>query len=221
MAAEGARGSIAAGGAPARSQRLGRPPACDSAVTRQRILDRARAAFADVGYGAATNKNLAAAAGVTTSALYHYFPSKFELYAAVHRDAQLKMYERFGRAIASTDTFIGRLEAVLDAAHEMNSLDPTLPRLMASVRVDARRHPELRAAFAADADHRIRFFESIVEIGVRTGEIDEADREKVKILVRTILTGLIDAASYDGGVHLTAVETVKRLFEGKLIRPPA
>ena len=38
--------------------RLGRPPDTDSADTRRRILDIARLAFAQRGYGAATNRNL-------------------------------------------------------------------------------------------------------------------------------------------------------------------
>lgn len=216
-ATTGSRSSTGAG----RPPRLGRPRAGDSAATRQRILDRARAAFAEVGYGAATNKNLAAAAGVTTGALYHYFTSKFDLYKAVHEDAQTKVYARFDAAISSRDTFIGCIEAVLDEAHELNRTDPTLARLLGSVRVDVRRHPELRGALSRDTENRMRFFESIVDIGIRTGEIDEADKAKVKVLIRTIMTGLTDAVSHDDGVHLMAIQAVKQLLEGKLLRPPA
>src|SRR6187551_3839646 len=63
-------------------KRRGRPPATDSTDTWCTILDVSPRLFAERGYSAVTNKDLAAAAGVTTSALYHYVESKLDLYVA-------------------------------------------------------------------------------------------------------------------------------------------
>jgi AcrR family transcriptional regulator len=189
-------------------------------VTRARILDVARRAFAEQGYDATTNKTLAAEAGITTGALYHYFASKLDLYVAVHADVQALVYEQFEAAVAPADTFIGRLEAVLDAAHELNRTDRSLAQFLGAVRVDIRRHPEIGDLLRPDVRQRARFYDDIVELGVRTGEIEIADRARVLALIRTMLVGLTDAVSDDDASHLLVVDAMKDLFEGKLIRPP-
>lgn len=50
---------------------------------RQEILDAALHIFAEKGYSATTNADIARAAGVTPAALYYYFASKEELFRAV------------------------------------------------------------------------------------------------------------------------------------------
>ena len=199
--------------------RLGRPPATDSAETRRRILDVARLAFATRGYAAATNRNLGAEAGLTSGAIYHYFGSKLDLYLAVHADAQDRVYSRFTEAIGRADSFRGQIEAVLEEAHEMNSEDPTLAQFLGSLRIDTRRDPDLRKALSKSAIYRAQFFDKIVDVGIATGEIDASDREIVSALVLTILIGLTDAVSGSSDQHRRAVDGIKALLEGKLIRP--
>ncbi len=75
---------------------------------------------------------------MTTGALYHYVESKLDLYIEVHRDMQGRIYGRFQEAELSQETFIGKLEAVLNAAHDMNREDPSLTKFVGAV---ARRHP--------------------------------------------------------------------------------
>lgn len=57
----------------------------DPDATRARILDAAKAAFADVGYAGARVDAIAAAAGVNKRMLYHYFGGKRGLYREVYR----------------------------------------------------------------------------------------------------------------------------------------
>jgi AcrR family transcriptional regulator len=199
--------------------RLGRPPATDSAETRQRILDIARLMFAERGYDAATNRLLGAEAGLTAGAIYHYFGSKLDLYIAVHDDVMDRVYSRFNQAVSRADTFRGQLEAVLDEAHEMNKEDPTLAQFVGALRVDLRRNPDLKKALQRQALARQRFFDDIVEVGVATGEIDPSDRENVSAFVMTILIGLTDAVSNDRVRHRRAVDGIKALIDGKLLRP--
>lgn len=199
--------------------RLGRPPATDSAETRRRILDVARLAFAARGYPAATNRNLAVEAGLTSGAIYHYFGSKLDLYIAVHDDAQERVFSRFTKAIARTETFLGQIEAVLDEAHEMNKEDPTLAQFLGSLRVDTRRDPDLKKALKNSGRVREQFFARIVEVGLETGEIDPSDKERVSAVVLVILTGLTDAVSGDRLQHRRAIDGIKALLEGKLIHP--
>ena len=199
--------------------RLGRPPATDSADTRRRILDLARQAFATLGYEAATNRNLGAEANLTAGALYYYFGSKLDLYLAVYDDAQERVYAQFTSALSGPTTFRGKFEAVLEAAHEMNKQDPSLARFLGAMRVDARRNPELGAALKHTSARRESFFDQIVDVGVETGEIDPSMRDQVSAMVLTVLVGLTDAVSEDLSRHRLAIDAIKGLLEGKLIRP--
>ena len=115
------------------ARKLGRPLASNSVETRQRILDVARQTFADVGWEVTTNKVVAEKADVTSAAIYHYFDSKLEMYRAVHDDAEERVSAEFGIAAATSDTFVGQFEAVLERAYKMNSRDPSLARFLASV----------------------------------------------------------------------------------------
>jgi AcrR family transcriptional regulator len=189
-------------------------------MTQRRILDSARASFARLGYEATTNRSLADDAGITSGALYHYFGSKLDLYVAVHEDVQNHIYDRFNAAVATADTFIGKLEAVLDVAHVMNEEDPTLAQFVGAVRIDARRHPELVEPLRSPIAQRARFFANLVDTGVRTGEIDPADRPLVDAFLTTILIGLTDSVSSDQQLHAQAVEAIKAALAGKLLRPP-
>jgi AcrR family transcriptional regulator len=201
-----------------RSPRLGRPPSTNSADTRQRIIDAARTAFAQRGYEASTNRTLGMDAGITAGALYHYFGSKFDLYLAVHEDVQERVLARFVKVVEGLTTFRDQVEAVLDSAHEMNKEDPTLAQFLGSVRVDMRRHPELGAALRSSAATRQAFYDRMVDLGQSTGEIDPADNQRVRAVLLTILIGLTDAVSGDLVLHRNAIEGVKALIEGKLIR---
>ena len=199
--------------------RLGRPPATDSADTRQRILDIARLAFAARGYDASTNRSLGADAGITAGAIYHYFGSKLDLYIAVHDDVQARVFAQFGEAVSEPNTFRGKIEALLEAAHEMNKEDPSLAQFLGALRVDMRRNPELRRALHKSAAAREQFFDGIVDHGLATGEIDPVKRPEVSALVTTLLIGLTDAVSGNPSSHRHAVDAIKELLEGTLFNP--
>lgn len=198
---------------------MGRPPDTDSAETRARIIDAARDCFAELGYEASTNKDLALRAGYTTGAMYHYFGSKQALYTAVFNQVQLYVYETFEAASQSADTFAGKIDAILDAAVQLNRLDPTLAQFLVTARIDMVRHPELGAGLAEPAARRDRFFTDVIDTGVRTGEVDPGDQEMLLDVISAILTGLVSYSSSDTDRHLRTVTGVKRLLDGKLLRP--
>ncbi len=200
-------------------KRLGRPPATKSADTHRAILAAARQLFAERGYASVTNRELAAAAGVTTSALYHYADSKLDLYRQVELDIRERIYDRFQTAEASQTTFVGKFRAVLDMAHELNVEDPTMARFVGVVRADIRRHPDVAEHMAAGARQRDDFFLQIVDAGIETGEIDPDDRALVIEFVRLVLVGLVEGPSDSPRQHRLAIDALGALVEGKLIRP--
>ncbi len=206
--------------APVGTRRRGRPPATDSADTRRTIIDNARRLFAERGYGGVTNKELAAASGITTAALYHYFESKLDLYVAVHRDMQRRVYGRFIEAVDASETFRGQFEGMLEAAHRMNVDDHTLALFVGMVRIDMRRFPEIAERLAEADSARDEFFVNIVDTGVATGEVQPADRERLVEFIRIVLIGLTEGASQGTAQHRCAIDAVLGLLRGDLLRPP-
>jgi AcrR family transcriptional regulator len=204
---------------PPSSRRLGRPPAADSADTRQRILDIARASFAAGGYDASTNRDLAAEVGLTAGALYHYFGSKFDLYVAVHDDVQQRIYGRFNAAADGATGFLGKFEAVLDTAQQLNKEDPTMAAFLGVVRADMRRHPEIREQLGDHSTRRDEFFIRLVDAGVASGEISKRNRAFVNEFVAMILVGLTDGVSDDSTRHQRAITAVKLALRGQLVQP--
>lgn len=200
-------------------RRRGRPPASDSADTRRTILDCARQLFAARGYGAVTNKDVARAAGITTGALYHYVESKLDLYVAVDLDIQDKIYDRFRAAEASSATFAGKLEAVLDAAHDMAAVDDTMVSFIGAVRTDMRRHTDVAERMSGMVREREQFFLQLVDVGIETGEIAAGDRGLVAEFIRTILLGLTDGSSPSIRHQRRAIDGIKAVIRGELIHP--
>jgi AcrR family transcriptional regulator len=204
-----------------RERKLGRPPASSSAETRQRILDVARGAFAELGYGVTTNKYVATKAGITTGALYHYFDSKLEIFLAVHEHVQETVYARFDQALASSDTFVGQFEAVLESAYQLNVEDPSLARFLGSARIDLARHDELREAMSSRPGEGTAMMRRLLDQGAATGEIQPEQRRQVGALLRTIFVGLVDAVSDDTEDHSAAIQAIRALLHGTLLQAPA
>lgn len=202
------------------TRRRGRPPASDSADTRRAIIDNARRLFAERGYGAVTNKALAEASGITTAALYHYVESKLDLYVAVHHDMQRRVYGRFVEAVEASDTFLGKFEGLLEAAHRMNVEDRTLALFVGTVRNDMRRFPEISRRLARADAARDDFFVAVVDVGVATGEVRAEDRERMVEFIRVMLIGLTEGVSETTAQHRCAIDAIRALLRGELIHPP-
>lgn len=200
-------------------RRRGRPPATDSADTRRAILTAARVLFAERGYGAVRNKDVATAAGVTPGALYHYVESKLDLYAAVDRDMQRMVYDRFQTAVDSNDTFLGKLTAVLEAAHEMGMEDPSYAGFVGAVRTDARRYPEIDERVSRYNEARDLFFTNLVDVGVATGEICAEDRPEMAEFVRAVLIGLTETGGMTPDRRRRAIDAVTGLLRGTIFTP--
>jgi AcrR family transcriptional regulator len=200
-------------------RRRGRPPDTKSSETYELLLDGARQLFGERGFGAVTNKDLASAAGVTTGALYHYVDSKLDLYVAVHDDMQQRIYRRFQIAERSEATFLGKLQAVLDAAQSMNQDDPSLAKFVGAVRADLRRHPEVVDRLGSADAAREQFFVAMVESGVETGEVRRSDVALLQEFIRVILIGLTEGTSDSPVRQRQAIDSIMAVMYGTLVTP--
>ncbi|WP_332460883.1 TetR family transcriptional regulator [Thauera sinica] len=89
-----ARGESAAGAAAGEHEPLER---------RRLILDAAAQLFAAEGYDRTSIRDIARNVGLLPGSVYHYFPSKRELFLAVHREGFERTLERVRNAATSSD----------------------------------------------------------------------------------------------------------------------
>jgi AcrR family transcriptional regulator len=82
------------------------PP--DPATTLKKILDSAGAEFLRNGYAGASLRKIAAAAGLTTGALYRHYPDKESLYKAL---VEPTYHEILGLLREETDRYEGLLDS--------------------------------------------------------------------------------------------------------------
>lgn len=93
---------------------MARPANADAAATRRRILESARALFAERGVDGASIRQIAAASDVSLAMVHHYYGSKDDLHAAcvdAMYEELLSLQPRLLRAVAECG---GSLEALAD-----------------------------------------------------------------------------------------------------------
>ncbi len=192
------------------SSKRGRPVDADGDATRARILAAARTAFADLGYAATTYRLLAERTALAPSALYNYFASKAELYSAVHADVQLENYAgTILPAISDTETFVARLDQLLESFVSMNAMVPEAARFQAAARTDTARHAELAPLGQTLSTQRRLLFGELIDLGVANGELPPGRRDEILAMLETLTVGLIEVSA-EPELHRAAVNGFRR-----------
>lgn len=154
-------------------RRRGRPPASDSAVTRERILHAARKVFAESGYEAATFQAIALEIGLTRPAINNYFASKSALYAEVVRRASTTIRDAVAAA-SHAPTLAGQLTEFLRLTIHGDDADPTLAGFLVQSAMEAQHLPQLGELSGESrvATQIERFVRDAVDSAVQRGEVD-------------------------------------------------
>jgi AcrR family transcriptional regulator len=203
-------------------RRLGRPPAQASAETRERIIAAARECFGCYGFDKTTNQRIARQAGITSGAIYHYFESKQELFAAVADETLTTVLSRFRAARAEGQPIVEQLVAVLEAAAELNAEDPSMAMFVSSSPIEIRRHQEFAALADEQGGAMLGFFEEMVHEAKARGEIPpDVDPGAVAVMLMATTAGLALQATIGEGpeAHRRIIGVFERLIAGTLLTP--
>jgi AcrR family transcriptional regulator len=196
-------------------RKLGRPRAVDSVDTRVRLLAAARKCFGENGYEKTTNAQIAEVAGITTGAIYHYFPSKVEMYAAVFEGVQDFIYSEFEYAINEHDTLVERFNSILDISVRINRDDPSIAGFVVDVASEVQRNPELRDVTSLLRHRTGAFLEKLCDDAEKNNEIRPGvSREALQDLLNALLSGLLRFSTLinDSARHGEAVEVLKLML---------
>lgn len=197
-------------------RRVGRPPGKASAETRAAILASACEEFVRVGYERATNKAIAAKAGVTAAAIYQYFASKSELYLAVMAENQELLMPRLRATVDAAPSARAALVGMM-REHLLVEQNLVATRFLAAIPIEMQRHPELAAAVVAQPGTIFDLVLQVIRRGVREGEIA---RDRAEQVVAAYIAGQIGLA-----IHMStmppdharaAVDGFIALLEGRL-----
>jgi AcrR family transcriptional regulator len=165
--------------------------------TRQKVLDAARALFAERGYEPATIRDIAKGAGMSTGAVFANFQDKAELFEAVLTEDIARLAEVLKAAAAAESTVRGRLLAALTAGYH-GTLDQ-LPLVQAIVARSWFQPVAAETRFRAALKPLVSVVTDTLQAGVRDGELrQDADIRLLSDLVYGAWLSNYRHAAYDG-----------------------
>jgi AcrR family transcriptional regulator len=180
---------------------------------RRQLLERATALFATHGYDELSMAKLAREAGISKPLLYHYFPSKRDLFEAALGQAAEEHLQRIAtddtlppaaQLDAAVDAYLGWIEENTGAYEkllrsagipEVRELidrvrEETASRILSGIVPDAPPPPKVRAAVRA----WLWYMDGVCLDWVRE---DDLTRSDVKGLLLGTLSGALTAAGFD------------------------
>lgn len=197
------------------ARKLGRPRDTDSVETRARLLAAARECFGANGFDRTTNAQIAETAGITSAAIYHYFPSKIDLYAAVFEEVQDFIYDEIEKGIAPHTSLVDRFSAALDVSVRINRDDPSIAGFVVDVAYEVQRHPELNDVVQPQRGRTVNFVRRLCADAYANDEIrDGVPREALEDLLSVLLSGLLRFSTLvnNSPRHGAAVEVLKGML---------
>jgi AcrR family transcriptional regulator len=133
-----------------------------SLATRKRILTAALKVFREHGFGAATMREIAGAAGMSLGAAYYYFDSKDALVMAFYEQAQQEMAPAMERVFVENTTLEQRLRGIIGEKFKYFAPNRALMGAL-SAHIDPE-HPlsPFSLATASIRDRDVAFFQRVV-----------------------------------------------------------
>jgi AcrR family transcriptional regulator len=174
-------------------------------ATTAALLVAGRELFGKHGYAGVSSATVAAAAGVTTGAMYHHFDHKAALFRAVLEAVEADLAAAVLQAAAGPDNPLVRLErgalAFLDAARE--------PYARQIVLIDGPSVLGWERWREIDSRHHLRRLRGALVAAMRAGLVERRDPDALAHL----LMGALTEAALDGSREMagSAVWLVRRL----------
>lgn len=192
--------------------RLGRPPGGDSAQTRASIVAAARKVFAERGFTAATVSELAEAAALAPSAVYHYFGGKAELYEAVFDATADAIWTDIAAASRTHDTLLANIEQLLGSTLQLGAERPDHSNFLALVPTEARLHPEFTHLLDRRSKYQDATFSALARLGIATGELTGFGEWEATEIIRSTIMGWFFERHFRGGIQPKSGEPILALF---------
>jgi AcrR family transcriptional regulator len=204
-------------------------------ATRQRLLDAARAVFAERGVAGGSVEDICERAGFTRGAFYSNFSSKEDLFLAVYQEEVALRQRLLAEALTSAEELLpaGDVPALRAAIADIArwyvtaySGDETWFVLMSEFRLQGLRQPELRPRLDAVVQHNTDELTAVVEgflarAGLRLTVSPRHTAQAVLALYEDALARNLLAGRPFTADNEFLTEVIPRLLSGLLERPPS
>lgn len=176
-------------------------------ATRTALKAAARHLFAAKGFAGAGREEIVERAGVTRGAMYHHFPSKEALFAAVYEEVEAEVVAHVAEAAMAGVDPLDQLQrgarAYLDIAAEPGVNRICLLDAPSVLAAEVRRDVSER--------HVVGMMRAVLEECMAAGQIEP---QPVDPLARVLLAGLVEAATLiaQGGDRADVGGVVDRLL---------
>jgi AcrR family transcriptional regulator len=174
---------------------------------RQAIVTAARAEFAERGFAATSIRDIARRAGMSLSALYHYYPGKQDLLYAIVDEVTTAYFAACEAELAKTgEGPADRLEALVTATVRFRVEHPA----RSGVVINELRSltPANLAQYQARTDHATRLFRDTIRSGVDGGDFRTPWPDDARRAVIAMCNAVADW--YDPTGPVTPDELVER-----------
>lgn len=138
---------------------------------RRQILEAAEQVFGRAGYWGATTEEVARLAGVTQPALYRYFASKHDLFAAALTLRQVEMNAAFKEALSRGGSALEKIRGASCAAIDLAAKYPHMARLRLQAAAVAASDDDLRPLVRGTLDVMLGAHAALVREAIANGEI--------------------------------------------------
>jgi TetR/AcrR family transcriptional regulator, cholesterol catabolism regulator len=179
--------------APRRATRAGQNDGqrrTSSRSKREQILVTATAYFGEHGYEDTKWADVAAAVGIGSTALYHYFESKLHCLYVIMADALESFHRDFERITSEHDDYLDALVAVLRSGYDLTEQEVLRNRLLVAeqglvgIPRQSRREEEARQ-LARERTRDLEFaWATFLVRGMEQGHVPQAD---ARLLTRALL----------------------------------
>jgi AcrR family transcriptional regulator len=157
---------------------------------REQIIEAAVQVFAQKGYGRATNKDIASAAGITPGLIYHYFDGKEALLKAIIearspvQDVHRLPSEIRGLPLeAMLQTLIERMLGIAESERFVQLIRLFLPEVI--------QNPDIAPLGLATFQEEVVFLRDYLADHMRTGELRQADPSLLAQVIMGSVMGFV------------------------------
>jgi AcrR family transcriptional regulator len=166
------------------------------AERRQTIIDAAKGCFAQKGFHGTSTAEICAAAGMSPGNLFHYFPNKQAMIAAIvdQEGASTAAYfEAVGRETDLYAALVTFMDVVLDLA-----ADPAFASLTLEIAAEAMREGEIRSRVERNDKAMREALQAVLREAARRGQIDATlDAAGAAVWIAALIDGIFSRIAVD------------------------
>ncbi|MBK5571051.1 TetR/AcrR family transcriptional regulator [Ensifer sp. SSB1] len=187
------------------------------AAKRRLILDAAISCFARKGFHGTSTAEICAEAGMSPGNLFHYFPTKHTIIAAiveVERQETAEIFRKLGEAEDLFAALLGFMDSVLELAG-----DPTYSSMALEIAAEAMRDERIGTLAAANDAELQQALSALLRDAADRNQVDRTvDADRAARWIAAIIDGIFSRVAVDPGFKPKDEGSMLRLLLTRFLR---